>query len=305
MLKSILVTGGTGFIGKNLLIQLKDRYPQAEISCLVRKTSRTEDLKNLGISLIYANISNVNDLDKIDKSFDVLFHCAAKISNKEKELLSTNVHGTENICRLAKRLKIKRLIYTSSVSVVNGNQDSIITDEMPYNSRLKYGDSKIEAEKIVKLYRQSGMEVAILRPCMVYGKGEPHLTPKLKILLKLRLIPLINGGQNKTHLVSVKTVVDALIFAAEGDSCLKNTIIIADKDVLTMSEILKIMSESIGAKPPVSIPKALNWLLFNLPYLGKRFRLYVKDRTYSIKALEESGFKFRYPAKETLGEAAL
>ncbi|MDD5070494.1 MAG: NAD-dependent epimerase/dehydratase family protein, partial [Candidatus Omnitrophica bacterium] len=204
---------------------------------------------------------------------------------------------------LAKRLKIKRLIYTSSVSVVNGNQSALIADEMPYNSRLKYGNSKIEAEKIVKLYRQSGREAAILRPCMVYGKGEPHLTPKLKILLKLRLIPLINGGQNKTHLVSVKTVVDALIFAAEENSCLKNTIIVADKEILTMKEILTIMSKSIGAKPPIAIPRPLNWFLFNLPFLGKRFRLFVKDRIYSTKELEESGFKFRFQAKESLSES--
>ncbi|MCP4652487.1 MAG: NAD(P)-dependent oxidoreductase [Candidatus Omnitrophica bacterium] len=298
---NILVTGATGFIGRNLVEELVKNSAN-NVFCLVRNTSNLKLLKHLRVEFIYSDIVDFESLKKtVTKKFDVVFHCAAYVGNSDKDrLYRDNVLGAENIFRLSLELGVDKVIHLSSVAVATGNSQIPLTEDLPLNATNPYGISKVKAEKIALDYRTAGLNIALIRPTMVYGQREPHLMRLMLSLLKKRLYPLINRGKHKFHLVYVKTVVDALIFAMNEDRCLEGAYFVADKEVLTNKEAMTIMAEAIGAKPPWNVPLFLSKLVLKLPHVGNQLKFFQKDRQYSTQKLESLGFKFRYPAKESL-----
>ena len=301
---NILVTGATGFIGLNLIKKLSQNKDY-NISCLLRRSSNVKKLSSYKVKLHFADITSENDLDKITEKFDVIFHCAAYVDDKNREkLFKVNVLGTENICKLALRLGAGKLIYISSVAVVSGNPQVPLTENLPYRATNLYGESKIEAEKIAVAYRKAGLSIAIIRPCMVYGEEEPHMMRQILKSIKRRLFPIINGGKNKFHLVYIQNVVDLMIFCLSNDKAFEESLFIADNEVLTVKEVFTIFSQVIGAKPPLVIPKKLTAILCLIPIWGRKIKFFTKDRAYSVERIKSLGFVPAYPAKESLERSA-
>ncbi len=302
--KNVLVTGSTGFIGKYLVEELSKRG-RYNIFCLARDSLKAESLTKFGVKFIYADITQGESLKNLlNYKIDFLFHCAGYVKRNRALLYKINVSGTENICRLAENLNVERMVYLSSVAVVSGNNIVPLYEDLPYKATNIYGESKIEAEKRVINYREKGLRTVILRPCMVYGEGEPHMLRQLLTLLKFRLFPLINGGRNKFHLVYVKNVVDAMIFSLNKDEFLKGTFFIADNEVLTVKEIFTILSKAINLSPPWNVPRVLSPFLLNIPLVGKRLRFFLKDRAYSIEKIKNLGFRPTYSAEQALIKSA-
>lgn len=296
----ILVTGATGFIGKNLVEALL--LQQHEVFALVRPTSNSEKLKLKNVNLVVGDVSDFGSLQKlISCNFEVVYHCAGFVEDKNwDKLYQANVIGTDNICRFCFEAKVKRLIYLSSVSVVSGNLVEPLKEDLPYKFSNIYGKSKMLAEQKAVEYRNKGLSVAIIRPCMIYGEDEPHMLEKLLGLLKMRLLPIIDGGEYKFHLVYIKNVVDVLMMALDNDAMLKGTFFVADEEVLTTREVFSTLAMSIGAKSPVVISKKLTAILTSLPFIGKRLKFFLKDRSYDISSLKNIGWKPKYHAQDSL-----
>jgi nucleoside-diphosphate-sugar epimerase len=302
---NILVTGATGFIGKNLVRKLAQDKAN-RIICLVRPTSDIDELRFLGVAFLFGDICDKESLEAIDIDFsvDVLFHCAAYVNDRNvKKLNRVNVIGTENIFRFALEHKIKKTIYLSSVAVVSGNTQIPLTEGLPYAATNNYGASKIEAEKIAVKYRIIGLNIAIIRPCMVYGEEEPHVMKYLLKAIIWRLLPIMGTGRFKFHLVYIQHVVDALIFMMNNDRCFTGTFFIADKEILTDKEVLTIMAQALGAKPPIKMPDMLCRFLLWLPVIGAKIKFFQKDRVYSTYGLESLGFKFRFDGRKALADS--
>ncbi len=298
--KNILVTGATGFIGRNLVRQLIKQGHRA--FALVRKTSNAAFLKELGVFLIYGDITDKESLNKIsDEKINIVFHCAALVDNADKSKLHRiNVEGTRNVCNLALRLEIERLVYVSSVAVVSGNPEAFLTEDLPYSATNRYSESKIEAERIVIEFRKKGLAAAIIRPPMVYGEEEPHLLRKMFSLLKFRLLPLIDGGKAKLHLGYVGNVVNALLLAANKKEFLEGAFFIADEDVFTLKEVFCIFAQGLNCPKPISLPKCFTPVLIYIPWAGKKFRLLCRDRVYDISRIKSLGYKEEFKARESL-----
>jgi len=302
---NVLVTGATGFIGKHLVEDLS-KLGKYNIFCLVRNSNKVKTLEGYGVKLVYADITQKSSLDNItDYKIDVVFHCAGYVNDGNPSLLhKTNVVGTENICELSLRLGVERIVYLSSVAVVSGNDQVPLREELPYKATNAYGQSKIEAEKKVLQYRKKGLKAVIIRPCMVYGEGEPHMMRFLLFLMRHRLLFLLNEGKSKFHLVYVKNVTELMIFSLGEDAFLKDSFFAVDREVLTTKEVFEIFRKSIGAKNFLNIPRFLTPLLLNIPYIGRRLKLFLKDRVFSIERLKETGFIPPYSAKENLNKSA-
>ncbi|MCF7871140.1 MAG: NAD(P)-dependent oxidoreductase [Candidatus Omnitrophica bacterium] len=303
--KTILVTGATGFIGSHLIKRLMG-LEQYSIVAISRFPEKAKNLKNEKIKLIKADITKKATLKKLTKlPINIIIHCAACVeAKKQKKLNKVNVEGTENICKLAVELGVERFIYLSSVSVVSGNRRIPLVENLPYFATNAYGQSKLEAEKKVLVYRRKGLPAAILRPPMVYGEDEPHALPVLVKYLKRRMIPLLEGGKHKLHLAYVKNVVEAIIFALENKEMLKDSFFVADEQVLTTREVFKKMAEGAGAKYPLSLPRFLTPFFCNFPFLGRYFKFFLKDRVYSIEKIKSLGFRPPYRAEDTLAESS-
>ena len=300
----ILITGATGFIGRHLVKRLakENKY---SISCLVRTTSNITPLKPYGVEFIYADITDSSSVTRINGNFDVLYHCAALVENENPDTLNhINKVGTHNACDLAYRLGIQRVIYLSSVAVVSGNDNIPLIEDLPYAATNKYGQSKIEAEKIALEYRNKGLSLVILRPPMVYGPDEPHMMGTLLKLLKHRLLPTINNGKNHLHMIYIENLVEAMLFCLSKDEFLSGTFFVADKEILTIKELYNALAQGLDAKPPWNMPLWLTKIVLKMPGIGKRLKFIMKDRIYSTKKIESLGFNPPYNAYQALEESA-
>ncbi len=204
----ILVTGGTGFLGKHLITKLD--FCES-VHCLVRKTSNISNIKLKNIEFYYGNINDITSLDKAMKGVDIVVHMAAIVfAKKNEDQYKINVQGTQNVVDLCKKNKIKKLVYISSVVVVYGkeysNQGYIIT--------------KREAEDIVL---KAKLNSIILRPSLIYGKGS-RLKKIINIARFLPVIPLPNFILTKKlqQPVYVEDVIDSIIISIKSEKLKKN-----------------------------------------------------------------------------------
>ncbi|MCF7907724.1 MAG: NAD(P)-dependent oxidoreductase [Candidatus Omnitrophica bacterium] len=298
---NVLVTGATGFIGRHLVRELL-HHKKYDVFCFVRNPKKAKLLEGLGAQLIYGDITDKKSLAKLKGyKIDLAFHCAAYVENKNiKKLHQVNVQGTRNVCDICLEHRVSRLVYLSSVAVISGNTELPLREDLPFAATNAYGESKIEAEKVALEFRNKGLAITILRPPIVYGEDEPHALKFLLKLLKARLLPLINQGENILHLAYVENVVSAMLFCLESDEFLKGSFFVADKEALRVKDIFKALAKGIGAKPPGRLFKLTELLLLNLPGIGKKISFFLKDRIYSLKRIESLGFKPHFEAKKSL-----
>ncbi len=302
---NILITGATGFIGKNLVEGLF-RKGGHTLFCFVRNPQKAKALEPYGVKLIYGDITDKASLDKLlNYKIDVIFHNAAYVENKNPKLLyQANVLGSENICELALSLGVKKIIYTSSVAVVSGNPQVPLTEDLPFQATNIYGESKIEAEKVILKHREKGLNTVIVRPPMVYGEDEPHLLKVLLFITKHRLFPLIDKGKAKFHLGYVKNVTEAMIFLLDKNGALEGSFFVGDEEVLTVREVFDTLARALKVKPLPNLPAWLKPIVIRLPSIGRKISFFSKDRVYSLERIKSLGFKVPFKARESLAKSA-
>lgn len=305
-MQNILVTGANGFIGANLIERLLEN-PDYQVYGLVRSEKNAHYIRKLGALPILGDITSIDIFVHPDvPHFDYIFHCAARVSNKDRErLFHTNGFGSRNIAEYALMHNVKRFIYLSSVSVISGHSHLPLTEDLPFQASMLYGESKIQAEKEVLKVRSKGLNTVILRPPMVYGEDEPHLLKYLLFLLRYRLLPLPGRGAQPFHLVYVKNLVEAMIYAMSNDEMNRREFFTADREILSTAEVFCIMSKAIGAKPPCLLSERASKIFSCIPFIGPKVTDFTaKSRAYSTEKLERTGFQWPYTAHEALSKSA-
>ena len=216
-----LVTGATGLLGSHIVERLV--RDGERVRCLVRKTSDTDFLDTLDIEKVYGDIRDPDSLGAAFKGIDVVYHCAAKVTDwgPWEEFEKTIVQGTKNCLEASLQAEVKRFLYVSTEGVYGYHlRHPRPIDEMtPFAKGVNrwdyYGRSKILAEELVwRFAHAKGMSVTVIRPGWIYG---PRANFPFNRAIRLVLSPLtvlIDGGTNLLNLVHAEDVADAAVFAA-------------------------------------------------------------------------------------------
>lgn len=234
--KTFLVTGGLGFVGAALCVELVRRGAH-RVRCLdVRSSSPWfHILDQQGVQCIQGDITRPKDVSKAIKGADCVFHLASfGMSGKEmlqySRIDEVNIGGTCQILEACAEHGIKRLVYVSTYNVVFGGKEIVNGDErLPYfpmdDHVDPYGRSKAVAEQLVlksngrNLRDQNGKRLytCAIRPAAIYGPGEDRHFPRIIHSAKLGLLLFKIGDPNvKTDWVHVDNLVLALIMASMG-----------------------------------------------------------------------------------------
>lgn len=248
----MLVTGASGFIGRTLCAEL------VRLEFLVHAALR--DLVNFDIA--GCEITKISGIDsKTDwcdalAGADVVFHLAARVhvmlddaSDPLEEFRRVNVEGTERLARAAAASGVKRLVYVSSIKV---NGESTVSaqkfTETDVPSPLDpYGISKYEAEQALhRVAGETGLEVVIVRPPLVYGAGvKGNFAQMLKVLAMGIPLPFASV-HNRRSLIYVGNLVDALILCATHPAAAGQTYLVSDGEDVSTSDLLRQLGVAIG-----------------------------------------------------------
>ena len=215
---TVLVTGAGGFLGRYIVEELlKKNY---RVIGLAR--NNYPDLISKGIELIQCDIGNSHEIDGLDLTgVDAIIHSAAiaGVWGDKDKFTKTNYEGTLNLIHLAKKFCVKYFIYTSSPSVVFGQDDILNGDEkMDYpNSYLTdYASTKARAEKfVIEQGKKKDIKTISLRPHLIWGPGDPHLVPRILEKAKIGKLKQVGSGENLVDVIYVENAAYAHIQALE------------------------------------------------------------------------------------------
>ncbi|MCG9737528.1 SDR family oxidoreductase [Shewanella insulae] len=254
---SILLTGTTGFVGKHVLQVL----PKAKI--IGRQRPQGIEVADFYESSIDSKSNYSGILDGIC----VIVHMAARVhvmndrsADPLGEFREVNTAGTMNLARQAVKAGVKRFIFVSSIKV-NGEstlQDRPFTGNDVRNPKEFYGQSKAEAEEqLLDLAKETGLEVVIIRPTLVYGPGvKANFASLLKFVSIGVPLPFGLIKDNKRSLVSVKNLVDLIVTCIAHPKAANEIFLVSDDHDVSTSSIVKHMSKALG-KPCRLLPVPL------------------------------------------------
>jgi len=175
-----LVTGGGGFLGKAIIKLLLERGDQ------VRSFSRNPHpaLTELGVEHCRGELSDAAAVQRAAQGCDIVFHVAAKagVWGPYEEFYTANVLGTKHVIDACRHHGIKRLVHTSSPSVVFDGTDMEGVDEsVPYPEHFEafYPQTKAEAEQLVLQANGAELATVALRPHLIWGPEDNHLVPRI------------------------------------------------------------------------------------------------------------------------------
>jgi nucleoside-diphosphate-sugar epimerase len=316
---SILVTGGTGFIGMHLVKKLHESGHNLKL--LVRESSNTAIFKDLDkIDYTIGDIRDYSSLEKIANNIDAIYHLAAYTgiwANDNSIYYDVNVKGTKNIAEVALKNNID-LYYVSSFTAIGPTPPEPVDETYEEeNFCMEYEKSKFQAKKLIKELIPKGLKVVTFYPGIVYGPGDFNVFGRMLYdVMRGKLFPLgacPGKGDSIACFSYVYDTANALTDVLNREDLLGEDFILGGENVKFrdyLNLISKIGRNKKARKFPFPIAMMYAWLLevkakFNkkIPFLTRPTLKAIKyHRSYSSeKAIDKFGYKIT-PLKEGLEE---
>ena len=211
-----LVTGGGGFLGGAVVRLLRQR------GRAVRSLTRSAYpwLDELGVEQAFADLADAEAVAKAVEGCDIVYHVAAKagVWGRHADFYSTNVTGTENVLAACKRHGIRKLVYTSTPSIVHtGGDIEGANESLPYATHFDshYTATKAVAEKAVLAANGPELATVALRPHLVWGPSDPHLIPRILERARSGKLRRIGSRPVKVDVTYIDNAADAHLNAGD------------------------------------------------------------------------------------------
>ena len=272
----VFVTGGTGFIGGEVVRQLRERGD--EVVCLVRSPGKAAQLNDLGCELVSGDLGDERAIRQGMEGCDAAIHAGAMyevgIPAKQRPAMwEANVAGTELVMKAALEAKVPRIVYVSTVGIF-GNTHKRVVDESYRNPETDftsyYEETKLEAHKLVeRMIDEQELPAIIVQPGGVYGPGD---TSQVADLLKeffagkLPLMPFPELGICLSH---VEDIAGGILLALDKGKLGEAYVI--SGPVTTMREAIETVAKVSGRKAPKrDLPTGLMKAMIPIgPLVGK------------------------------------
>lgn len=249
-MNKLLFTGGTGFLGKNVMPILQKQY----------------EVTTCGITpedMIQVNLAKM--VPELPHQYDIVLHAAGKAhvvpKTEEEKLLffDINYQGTVNLCKALEQVgEPKALVFISTVAVYGCEYGEMITEEHPLNGETPYAKSKIMAEEyLIKWCSKHGVILGILRPSLLAGKNAPgNLGAMVNGVRKGFYMNIAEGKVTKSVLMA-EDIARILPLVAENGGVFN----VCDTRQPSFGELSISVASQLGKRKPVSIPYWMAWCM--------------------------------------------
>jgi nucleoside-diphosphate-sugar epimerase len=246
MNKKVLVTGGSGFLGINLIRYLRH---QGVVDITVLDLVEFDYPERGEINAIVGDIRKIEDVQKAMKGVDWVIHTAAALPLYTKEeIFSTDIEGTRLLLQEAQHQMVERFVHISSTAVYGIPDHHPLVEDDPLIGVGPYGIAKIEAEKVCLEYRDKGMCIPIIRPKSFIGPERLGVFALFYDWAKDgKNFPMIGNGKNRYQLLDVEDLCEAIYLCLIKDEEVVNDIFnIGATDFTTMGEDYQAVLDRAG-----------------------------------------------------------
>ncbi|HNY10036.1 MAG TPA: NAD-dependent epimerase/dehydratase family protein [Candidatus Wallbacteria bacterium] len=213
-----LVTGGGGFLGSVIVKKLVEKG----VNVTILNRHKYLELEKLGVRSVECDLADNVKVSDACAGMDMVFHVGAKEGfwGKYEDYYDVNVRGTTNVIDGCLKHGVKKLIYTSTASVVFADTDLMNVDEStPYakNHLFYYSETKAEAERrVLRNNGTNGLLTVSLRPHLIWGPGDKQIMARIIKYVKKGKLKIVGNGLNRVDITYIDNAADAHLLAADA-----------------------------------------------------------------------------------------
>jgi NADH dehydrogenase len=235
----IFMTGGTGFVGTNILRALGDR----PVRLLVRDYDEAARAAGPTIETVVGDVTKPDSLRGAMDRCEAVVHLVAIISEEGGATFDSVIRGgTVNVLREAQRAGVRRLLHMSALGTRN-------------DPRFGYFEAKWQAEQAVE---QSGIPWTIFRPSIIFGPGDGFISLLATLVKTAPVIPVVGAGRSLFQPIAVEEVAAAFVRALDDPATVGHIYELGGGKTYTYEELLNVVAERLGvSKPKVHVPTGL------------------------------------------------
>jgi len=273
----IFITGGSGYIGRNIIRALIKR--EDTVYALARSLKAGEVVERLGAQVVAGDITDTDTLKHGMRGCDAVIHCAgtAALWGDPLEFHRVNVDGTRQVILACQEMRVPRLLFISSGAVIADGKPKIHIDENePYPSKPNglYPLTKIMAERLIQAANSDSLQTMILRARLVWGRDDTVWLPGIADLVESGLWVWINHGHHLISTCHVDNMVEGVLLALEKGRAGAVYYLTDGSPVELRNFIENLLKTQNLTAPERSIPGWLAMLLARLSeFIVRRFNL--------------------------------
>ncbi|HCC07355.1 MAG TPA: NAD(P)-dependent oxidoreductase [Clostridiales bacterium] len=251
-MKTILVTGATGFLGKYLVKRFeKEGFC---VKAIGRNEKAGKEISSNNIEFIKVDLTDESKLVEVCKGVDFVVHAGAlsTVWGEYRKFYEANVIGTKNIINACMQNGVERLVFVSSPSIYTEGKDKfkIKENEVPKNNKLNnYIATKLLAEEEVKKANEEGLYTVVIRPRGIFGVGDTSIIPRLINVNGKTGIPLMSDGEQLVDITYVENVVEAIFLSVIKENISGEIFNITNDESIKFKEILDMLFAELNIKP--------------------------------------------------------
>lgn len=276
----ILVTGGTGFVGSEIVKELLEGSFRVRV--LARHPEKARGLSGTGCQLQKGDVTDISSvLKSITPEIEAVLHLVGILAeSKRASFQSVHVDGTRNVVEACKGMGVSRLLHMSAL----GAREGAVSE---------YHRTKWEAEEIIRV---SGLDYTIFRPSVIFGPLD-HFTNVFAKMMRLSPVVMVPGsGQSRMQPVFVGDVAKAYALSLKRKDTIGRTLELGGPEELTFDEIIERIGEAVGLRRrklhvPMPLMKAnamlAEKLLSKPPFSRDALKMLEEDNTTKLNALVE------------------
>jgi len=254
VMKWVLITGGSGFIGRYLIARLS---PEVSAVRAVARYGLGSPVWPHNVEIIKADVLDVNALKAAAAGCDTIFHLAGRahafseVHSDDALYESTNVEGTRNVLEGAIAGGARSVVFFSTVKAMGGESDECLDETLEPRPQMAYGRSKLAAEQLVLDYgKRTGLQVVCLRLPLVYGPGNKGNLFRMISAIERGIFPPLSDMGNRRSMVHVSDVVQAAILAATNPAANGQCYIVTDGKAYSTQAVYELICQGLGKPIP-------------------------------------------------------
>ena len=301
----VLITGATGFTGGHLARTLASRG--YAVRALVRNENSSRKLLRAGVEIAVGDLRDHAAVRRAVDNREIVYHIGAvyrQAGLSADEYVDVNAKSVGTVIEAAASAGVSRVVHCSTVGVHGDVEHPPADEDAPLRPGDIYQETKLKGEQIARdVGQREGIEVTIVRPTGIYGPGDRRLLKLFRGVASRRFV-VLGSGKIFYHLTYIDDLVEGFRLCGEVPEAANRTYILAGDEVTTLNELINLIAEEAGVRPPqLRLPVWPFWftglicevicapMRLEPPLYRRRVDFFTKSRAFDIsRARNEFGY---------------